>query len=79
MSTNLSPENEAILADAVAQGVYSNANQALDEALRLLRKKLEIERALTVGMESGEPIEANAAYWDAKRAALQQQQASHER
>lgn len=71
MSTNLSPENEAILAEAVSSGVFASPHQALDEALRLLRRKVELEEALLIGLNSGEPIEVDAAFWDAKRAELQ--------
>ncbi len=56
MSTNLSPEHEQTLAEAVARGMFVDTRQALDEAIRLLRGKLEIEAALLAGLKSGESI-----------------------
>lgn len=67
MSTNLTPENEAFLADVVARGMFPSTGQALDEAIRLLRRQAAIEEALTAGLNSGPPIRIDAAYWDAQR------------
>jgi hypothetical protein len=68
VSTQLSPENEALLAEAVSRGAFASPEKALDEALRLLRCKLEVEEQLVAGMDSGEPIDADDAYWTRKRA-----------
>jgi hypothetical protein len=43
---------------------------ALDEAMRLLRRKLELEEQLIAGLDSGEPIAADDVYWARKRAEL---------
>ncbi len=67
MSTHLSPENESLLAQAVSLGAFASPERALDEALRLLRCKLEVEEKLIAGLDSGDPIEADDAYWTRKR------------
>lgn len=64
---NLSPESEAVLAEAVASGMFANSQQALDEAVRLLHERLEIEKALLKGLNSGEPVRADKAFWEASR------------
>jgi Arc/MetJ-type ribon-helix-helix transcriptional regulator len=70
MSTHLSPENEALLAEAVSSGAFASPEMALDEALRLLRRKLEIEEELIAGLDSGEAVEVADAYWARKRSEL---------
>ena len=70
MSTNLSPENEAILAEAVSRGMFPSTSQALDEAIRLLHRTIAIDEAIKVGLESGTPIDVDEAYWARKRAEL---------
>ena len=44
MSTQISPENEKVLRDAVANGSFENPKAALDEAMELLREKIEEEQ-----------------------------------
>ncbi len=41
MGTQISPENEKVLRDAVANGCFENPKAALDEAMELLREKIE--------------------------------------
>jgi hypothetical protein len=40
--------------------MFVDTRQALDEAIRLLRGNREIESALLAGLDSGEPIAADA-------------------
>jgi antitoxin ParD1/3/4 len=70
MSTHLSPEDESLLAEAVSRGGFASPESALEEALRLLRRKLDVEEQLIAGLDSGEPIEANDSYWAEKRSEL---------
>lgn len=70
MSSHLSPQDEALLAEAVSRGAFPSREMALEEALRLLRRKLEVEEKLVAGLDSGEPIEANDAYWQRKQSEL---------
>ena len=37
MSTNISPENEQVLKDAVSSGQFGSVEEALSEALRIFR------------------------------------------
>lgn len=70
MSTVLSPDQEAVLAAAVSQGMFANTQDALDSAVRLLQERLEIENALLKGLNSGEPVHADKAFWEANRAEI---------
>ena len=70
MSTVLSPDQEAVLAAAVSQGMFSSTTQALDEAIQMLRRTIVIDAALSAGLDSGEPIEVTDEYWAAKREEL---------
>ena len=67
MSTNLSPDHEAVLAAAVSQGMFESPSQALDEAIRMLRRTLVLDTAIAEGLNSGEPIEVTDDYWARKR------------
>ncbi len=42
MSTQISPENEKVLRDAVEAGAFANEEAALSEAIGLLREKIEV-------------------------------------
>lgn len=42
MSTDLSPENEQFIKQAIACGVFQDRAQALDEAVALLRRRKEL-------------------------------------
>ncbi len=79
MSTVLSPDQEAVLAAAVSQGMFSNTTQALDEAIRMLRQSLVIDAALSAGLASGEPIEVTDEYWAAKREEIIRQYEARQR
>jgi hypothetical protein len=70
MSTNLTVEGEAVLANAVACGMFATTGQALEEALRLLKRKIEIEQALIAGLNSGDPIPIDAVFWERKKAEM---------
>ena len=51
MSMSISPENERFLERAVAEGRFADQSQALDEAIRLLRKCEELLGAVNRGIE----------------------------
>jgi|GEM_PF-3156644 len=76
MSTNLSAEGEAVLANAVACGMFANADLAMEEALRLLKRKVEIEEALIAGLNSGEPIRVDDAFWERMKSEMLQRHQS---
>jgi len=74
-SLNISlPENlkEYVVAQA-ATGGYSTPSEYIRELIRDdQKKKLEQRLSLLLleGLESGQPLPADAAYWNAKRQAL---------
>lgn len=49
--SQLSPENEAFLAGLLARQEFVNREAALDEAVRLLRRRQEIADAVASGVE----------------------------
>lgn len=51
MSGRLSPENEQFLDQAVATGVYHDRDEALDEAVRLLRRREQLVEEVNRGIE----------------------------
>ncbi len=60
MSSNLSPENEAFLDNVVNSGVFPDRGQALDEAVLLLKKRLELLHHIDEGtaqLERGDYVE----------------------
>jgi Arc/MetJ-type ribon-helix-helix transcriptional regulator len=60
MSTDLSPQNEQFIEHAVAQGVFHDRVEALDEAVELLRRRQELLDHIDQGtrqLRGGEGIE----------------------
>ena len=51
MASQLSPENEAFLAAAIARQDYPDREAALDEAVALLRRRRELIEAVNLGVE----------------------------
>lgn len=51
MSGRLSPENEQFLDHAVAAGVYQDRDEALDEAVGLLRRRERLVEDVNRGIE----------------------------
>ena len=49
MSMQLSPEGERYIQSVIAAGLYPDATQAIDEAIRLLRRRDQIQSALDEG------------------------------
>lgn len=69
------PENLKGFVDTQVQtGGYSTSSEYIRELIREDQKK-KLEQRLAVllleGMESGQPVAADAAYWNAKRQALE--------
>ncbi len=70
MSTNLSPDHEAVLDDAVSHGMFADKRQALDAVIQMLQGRIEIEHAVCSGSHCGEPMRADAEFWEANRAEI---------
>ena len=54
MASDISPENQQYLDQAVANGTYPSEAQALDEAVELLRKRDQLRAEVNVGMAEAE-------------------------
>lgn len=70
VQAEMSPENETFLRELIESETYADRTEALNEAVRLLRRKVEIEKQLLIGIDSGTPEEVNPEYWQQKRASL---------
>jgi putative addiction module CopG family antidote len=60
MSIDLSPQNEQFIRHAVARGIFHNREEALDEAVELLRRRQELLDHIDEGtrqLHNGEGIE----------------------
>jgi Arc/MetJ-type ribon-helix-helix transcriptional regulator len=62
MSTNLSPENEQYIKNAIAAGTYHDRGEALDIAVELLKKREQLIRDVNHGIEQLERGEGKV--WD---------------
>jgi antitoxin ParD1/3/4 len=51
MNANLSPENEQFLDHAVLVGMYHDRDEALDQAVELLRRREQLIRDVNVGID----------------------------
>jgi Arc/MetJ-type ribon-helix-helix transcriptional regulator len=51
LSSNLSPENEQFIEQAVAVGMYHDRDEALDRAVELLRRREQLIRDVNKGIE----------------------------
>ncbi len=57
MSTDMSPQNEEYIQDAVTRGVFHSRTEALDAAVELLRRRETVIREVNAGiaeLERGE-------------------------
>jgi len=69
MSVSLAPDLETMIRERVACGRYTDANEVVREALRLLEERDELDHLrslLAVGLEQaerGELIEVTPEYW----------------
>jgi antitoxin ParD1/3/4 len=75
MNVSLTKELEEFVREKVASGLFSSSSEVVREALRLLKKqdrlyqeRLSALRAdIREGIESGEPIEADAVFESLRR------------
>jgi len=51
MSTDISPQNEQYIQEAVARGVFHTRSEALDAAIELLRRRETVIREVNAGIE----------------------------
>jgi Arc/MetJ-type ribon-helix-helix transcriptional regulator len=62
MATNLSPENEQYIQNAIAAGLYHDRGEILDRAVELLKKREQLIRDVNLGIEQLERGEGKI--WD---------------
>ena len=86
MSIQLTPEQERRVQAVVKAGAYPSATEALDAAVAAMESVAtpgfegtpeELEELLTEGLSSGEPVEADEAFWDRLRAKTDRMVAEH--
>jgi Arc/MetJ-type ribon-helix-helix transcriptional regulator len=51
MAASIPPDNERFLDQAIADGRFADRGEALDEAVRLLRRREELVRAVEAGVD----------------------------
>jgi len=54
--SSISPENEQFIQHELEAGTYHDRDELLDEAVRLLKRRRELQRAIEAGMDSGASI-----------------------
>jgi len=62
MATNLSPENEQFIQNAIAAGLYHDRGEVLDRAIELLKRREKLIRDVNLGIEQlerGEGVPLN--------------------
>jgi len=62
MTTDLSPENEQYIQNAIAAGQYHDRGEILDRAVELLKKREQLIRDVNLGIEQLERGEGKI--WD---------------
>ena|SRR3989304_2544363 len=71
MASNLSPENEQYIQNAIAAGLYHDRGEALDRAVELLKKRKQLIRDVNQGIEQLERGEGEQLDIEAIKAAHQ--------
>jgi Arc/MetJ-type ribon-helix-helix transcriptional regulator len=86
MAIQLTPEQEQRIQAVVKTGAYPSPEEALDAAVAAVEiaavpgfegPREELEALLADGMNSGEPVEADEAYWNRLRAETGRMAAAH--
>jgi putative addiction module CopG family antidote len=87
MSIQLTPEQERRVQAVVQAGAYPSAEEALDAAVAAMESVVtpgfegtqeELEELLAEGLHSGEPVEADEAFWNRLRAKTDRMLAEHQ-
>jgi len=56
MNSNLSPENEQFVQYELEIGTYKNRDELVDDAVRLLKHRRDLQRDIQAGIDSGPSI-----------------------
>jgi Arc/MetJ-type ribon-helix-helix transcriptional regulator len=87
MAIQLTPDQEQRIQAVVNAGAYPSTEEALDAAVAAVEiaaapgfegNQEELEALLVEGLNSGEPIEADEAFWNRLRAETDQMAAEHQ-
>ena len=87
MAIQLTREQERRVQAVVNAGAYSSAEEALDAAVAALEiaaapdfegTKEELEQLLLEGLDSGDPVEGDEAFWNRLRAETDQMVTEHQ-
>ena len=62
MSTDISPENEQFIQHELESGNYHDRGELLNDALRLLKRRRELQRDIQAGIDSGPSIAGDEVF-----------------
>jgi len=62
MSNHISPESEQFIQYELESGTYRSRDQLLDEAVRLLKRRRELQREIQAGIDSGASISGSEVF-----------------
>jgi len=62
MAGEVSPENEQFIQHELEVGTYQNRTEFLDEAVRLLKRRRELERDIQAGIDSGPSVPGSEVF-----------------
>ena len=62
MASDVSPESEQFIQHELESGTYQNRAELLDEAVRLLKRRRELQRDVQAGIDSGPSIPGSEVF-----------------
>ena len=62
MASEVSPENEQFIQHELESGAYQNRAELLDEAVRLLKRRRELQRDVQAGIDSGPSVPGSEVF-----------------
>ncbi len=62
MASEVSPENEQFIQHELESGAYQNRTELLDEAVRLLKRRRELQRDIQAGIDSGPSVPGSEVF-----------------
>jgi len=62
MASDISPENEQFIQHELESGTYQSRAELLEEAVRLLKRRRELQRDVQAGIDSGPSIPASEVF-----------------
>jgi len=62
MASDISPESEQFIQHELESGTYQNRAELLEEAVRLLKRRRELQRDIQAGIDSGPSISGSEVF-----------------